>query len=98
MLRTDCYTDPDLDANYPVVWPAAAEIDLRDGRTLKTVKKRIEYATGEPENPVPRPGLVAKFTSLASGVVRDAEALAERILAIDTRERDLRGLGAALRG
>ena len=95
MARTDCYTDPDLDAKYPVVWPAAAEIILRDGRTLKT---RIEYMTGEPENPVPRPALVAKFTSLAAGVVPDPEKLAERILEVDLRETDLRGLGAALRG
>jgi 2-methylcitrate dehydratase PrpD len=95
MARTACYTDPDLDARYPVVWPAAAEIGLRDGRSLKT---RIDYMTGEPENPVPRQALVAKFTSLAAGMVPDADMLAARILEIDTREPDLRGLGAVLRG
>jgi len=61
------------------------------------MKKRIEYALGEPENPVPRSDLVAKFCSLAQGVVPDPAALADRILRIDG-ERDLRGLGVALRG
>ena len=93
MQRTDCYTDPDLDAAYPARWPAAAEIVLRDGRSLRT---RIEYMTGEPENPVPRAALIEKFTSLAGRA--DAAALAERILQVDTREPDLRGLAAALRG
>jgi 2-methylcitrate dehydratase PrpD len=94
MARTDCYTDPSLDAPYPEVWPAEAELVLTNGQS---VKKRIEYALGEPENPVPRGDLVGKFCSLAGGVVREPAALAERILHIDG-ERDLRGLGMALRG
>jgi 2-methylcitrate dehydratase PrpD len=94
MARTDCYTDPSLDAPYPAVWPAEAEIVLRDGRSLR---KRIEYALGEPENPVPRGDLVAKFCALAQGVAPEPQALADRILQIDA-QRDLRGLGAALRG
>ncbi|HEY3107621.1 MAG TPA: MmgE/PrpD family protein, partial [Chloroflexota bacterium] len=57
MARTDCRRDPDLDALYPRQWPAAAEIELRDGRRLRA---RIDHATGEPENPVPRAGLVEK--------------------------------------
>jgi len=80
MARTDCYRDPSLDADYPRRWPAAAEVHLRDGRVLAT---RVEYATGEPENPVPREALLAKFIGLASGCVPDAEGLAERILSLD---------------
>ena len=95
MARTDCYTDPSLDAPYPQVWPAEAEIVLGNGRR---VKRRIEHATGEPENPVPRPDLVTKFCSLAEGVVREPQSLAERILNLDVNEADLRGLGVALRG
>ena len=53
MARTDCYRDASLDAVYPSQWPAAAEISLRDGRVLST---RVEFATGEPENPVRRTG------------------------------------------
>jgi 2-methylcitrate dehydratase PrpD len=88
MARTDCYRDPSLDALYPREWPAAAEIHLRDGRILST---RIEFASGEPENPVAREALVAKFVSLATDSVADPKALAQRILEID-RASDLRGL------
>jgi 2-methylcitrate dehydratase PrpD len=93
MARTECYRDAALDASYPKRWPAAAEVYLRDGRSLST---RIEYATGEPENPVPRAALIDKFVSLADESVEDARRLAERILGIDA-ERDVRGLGRALR-
>jgi 2-methylcitrate dehydratase PrpD len=78
MERTDCYRDASLAAEYPRRWPAAAEIQLRDGRTLAT---RVEFATGEPENPVPREALVAKFTSLAGRP--DAQDLAQRLLRLD---------------
>jgi 2-methylcitrate dehydratase PrpD len=93
MARTDCYRDPSLDAPYPRQWPAAAEIHLRDGRVLAT---RIEFALGEPENPVPRQALVDKFVSLAEPSVANARPLAERILGIDG-EPNLDGLSAALR-
>jgi 2-methylcitrate dehydratase PrpD len=92
MSRTECYRDPSLEANYPRQWPAAAEIHLRDGRVLAT---RVEFATGEPENPVPLPALIDKFVSLAGESVSDPAALAERILALDA-ETDLRGLSADL--
>ena len=94
MARTECYRDATLDANYPRLWPAAAEIHLRDGRVLAT---RIEHASGEPENPVPRAALVDKFVSLAAeSLSEDPAAIAQRILSIDT-EPDIRGLTAALR-
>jgi 2-methylcitrate dehydratase PrpD len=89
MARTDCYRDATLDRDYPKRWPAAAEIKLRDGRVLST---RVEFATGEPENPVSRAALVDKFVSLAG-----SRALAERILAAN-EEPDVRSLGRALRG
>jgi 2-methylcitrate dehydratase PrpD len=91
MERTHCYRDAALDAVYPQQWPAEAAITLRVGRVLK---KRIEYATGEPENPVSRPALVDKFVSLAQ--VPDAHSLAQRILAIET-EPDLQALTAVLK-
>jgi 2-methylcitrate dehydratase PrpD len=94
MARTECYRDGSLDADYPRRWPAAAEIHLRDGRVLAT---RVEFATGEPENPVPREALLAKFESLASGVVNNPMALAERILELDAAP-DLRAFSAALGG
>jgi 2-methylcitrate dehydratase PrpD len=88
MLRTECYRSASLDADYPRRWPAEVELQLRDGRQLS---KRIEYATGEPENPVPRPALLQKFLQLGR-----SETLAQRILKLDA-EPDLAGLGIALR-
>jgi 2-methylcitrate dehydratase PrpD len=80
MARTDCYRDASLDAEYPRRWPAAAEIHLRDGSVLAT---RVEFATGEPENPVPPAALRAKFLSLAAGSVPSPETLADLILTLD---------------
>lgn len=96
LARTDCYRDPSLDAAYPHRWPAAVEIVLQDGRTLAT---RIEHALGEPENPVPRPALIAKFVSLCANLL-DADAasrLAQRVLALD-EEAKLGLFLAELRG
>jgi 2-methylcitrate dehydratase PrpD len=92
MARTECYRDPALDAPYPQQWPAAAEIQLKDGRVVST---RVEFATGEPENPVPREALIQKFVSLAADSTTNPAALAEIILNLDT-ERDLDALSAAL--
>jgi 2-methylcitrate dehydratase PrpD len=94
MARTDCYRDPTLDAPYPREWPASAEIHLRDGQVLST---RVDFATGEPENPVSRDGLINKFVSLTTDCLDDPAAAAEQILSIDTQS-DVRGLGAILRG
>ncbi len=94
MARTDCFRDPSLDAPYPRQWPASAEIHLRDGRVLST---RIEHATGEPENPVRREALIAKFVSLTSDILDDPSAAAECILELDSQE-DLRAAGAIVRG
>jgi 2-methylcitrate dehydratase PrpD len=96
MQRTDCYTDRSLDAAYPRRWPAAVELNLSDGRTLST---RVEYATGEPENAVPRATLVAKFAELAGVVLGPAPAasLADKILALDTPGARLGDVSAVLR-
>jgi 2-methylcitrate dehydratase PrpD len=79
MARTDCYRDVSLDAVYPRQWPAAATLVLRDGREVST---RVEFATGEPENPVALAALRGKFVSLAQR--EDADTLADRLLALDS--------------
>lgn len=94
MARTECYADPAFDAVYPQQWPAAVQVRTRDGRQLSAY---VPYATGEPENPVSRDGLIAKFVSLASGVVSDAESLAQKILGLESTE-DLCAVAFALRG
>ena len=81
MQRTECYRDPSLDAVYPRQWPAAVEVTLKNGQAFYT---RVEYATGEPENPVSRTALMDKFISLATGSVADPAALADYLLKIAT--------------
>ena len=97
LARTVCIRDPALDAQYPDRWPAWVEIQTHDGRTLRS---QIEFATGEPENPVPRAGLMEKFVDLAADVVCSgsdsgqrritARTIADRILCLaeapDVRE------------
>ncbi len=96
MAVTDCYHDSSLDAVYPQQWPAEAEIKLRDGQTLS---HRIEYPTGEPENPVPREGLVEKFVMLTDHLLSTeaAQNLAQRILKID-QESSIEGIMSIIRG
>ncbi|MCA1644970.1 MAG: MmgE/PrpD family protein [Chloroflexi bacterium] len=93
MARTDCYRDADLDARYPKQWPASAEIHLTDGRVLAT---HVEFATGEPENPVPRNALIDKFASLTEATLSNATEAAERILTLDTQP-SLSRLGTMVR-
>jgi 2-methylcitrate dehydratase PrpD len=87
MSRMECFRDPSLDAEYPRRWPALVEIRLRDGRVLR---KRIDHALGEPENPVPRDALVDRFVEMVAARLDPpaARAVAARILRLDA-ERDL---------
>jgi 2-methylcitrate dehydratase PrpD len=86
--RGECVRDASLDAAYPRRWPAAVEIRLTDGRV---VRKRIEHALGEPENPVPRDALVERFVEMVART--GARTVAERILTL-AAERDLGVLDA----
>lgn len=84
--RIECVRDGSLDAEYPKRWPAAVEIRLADGRVLR---HRVEHALGEPENPVPRDALVARFAEMVARP--NAGRVADRILTL-AAERDLRVL------
>jgi 2-methylcitrate dehydratase PrpD len=83
MRRIDCVRDPELDAQYPKIWPAAVTARLRDGRTLQT---RITHALGEPENPVPRAALIDRFVQLTADAWDEptARARAASLLSLDT--------------
>src|SRR5437763_983973 len=96
MRRAECYRDPALDAGYPAVWPAAVEVETTDGRVLT---ERTDYFLGEPENPVAREGLVAKFVDLTGERLGGdcALALADRILGLETQP-DLARVMDELRG
>lgn len=79
MAKTDCVTSTELDEVYPDRWPATVMVEMRDGRTLE---RHVDYALGEPENPIPIKNLIDKFTAIARPLGLD-EADAERILSFD---------------
>ncbi len=83
MARIDCVRDPSLDAKFPLAWPAAVTVRLRDGRTFEA---HIAHALGEPENPVPRAALLERFVELTAPWIdaNSARALATRLLSLDT--------------
>ena len=96
VARTEHHYNPDIDRLYPLQWRAEAEIELRDGRVVAT---EIDHATGEPENPVSRQGLVEKFTLLTEPLLRgEARDLADQILTIDREPGGLEAVMTALRG
>ena len=64
------------------------------GRRLAT---RVHFATGEPENPVPRAALVDKFVSLATGSVPNPPAVAELILNLEQGVGGMETLSTMLR-
>jgi 2-methylcitrate dehydratase PrpD len=72
MARTSCYHADELDRGYPAGMPAAVSARLKDGRTL-TASTR--FPLGEPENPLSRPALIARFGTLAGPVLGEEEAV-----------------------
>lgn len=95
MAITDCATSPALDAVYPERWPATVEIELRDGRRLLA---EVPFALGEPENPLPIDGIVAKFRNLVEGALAAVEiARLEGFVLTLERRSSVATLGDALR-
>jgi 2-methylcitrate dehydratase PrpD len=78
---TDCYTSAELDARYPERWPAAVEIEMTDGRIHRT---RVEFALGEPENPLSGEALRGKFRELVGDRLSaiEAQRLQDAILSL----------------
>lgn len=60
--KVEAVHDPSLDPAFPREWPAWVEVRLRDGRELTA---RVRSAKGDPENPITRDELQAKFRALA---------------------------------
>jgi len=63
--RTEVVVNPDMDRDFPGIWPAKVSVLLRDGRTVSV---RKDLARGEPEVPVSYGYIVQKFRRL-SGLV-----------------------------
>ena len=94
--KTEHHFNPAIDRLYPLQWRTEAEIELSDGRVVAT---EIDHATGEPENPVPREGLVEKFILLAEPLLQGAavQDLTRQILTIDSEPGRLETVMGTLR-
>jgi 2-methylcitrate dehydratase PrpD len=75
MARIAVSADAALDAGYPDRRPADVAIRLHDGRVLRQV---LDHARGEPENPMSKDDIAAKFQAVAAplygaacGAIRD---------------------------
>ena len=83
MERVQSITDPKLDAMYPKHFPAWAEVDTTDGRTLRS---ELTYPKGDPENPVTWDEMRDKFNLLSAPVISSARQQ-EIIAAIDSLDQ-----------
>ena len=85
MSVTDCHTDPSLDATFPDGMPGTVRLTLIDGRT---VESRVDYPAGEPENPLSREELLARFGELASPLlgVDEARGIGSQVLGLEGDE------------
>ena len=63
MKKIEVIPDAELDLNFPDQWSTVIEIELAGGKRLS---RRVDYPTGEPENPMDQPMLAEKFRSLTS--------------------------------
>jgi 2-methylcitrate dehydratase PrpD len=86
MGRTTLIADPELDREYPRLWPSVVEVETRDGRRLR---HRRDLPKGEPEDPYPRPVIEAKFDLLASRAIDEParRGLLDFINSLERRER-----------
>jgi len=94
MERVQCLTDPKLDVQFPRHFPAWAEVDTTDGRTLRS---ELTYPKGDPENPVTWDEMKEKFLLLSSPVI-GPDRQREIIAAVETLDQmsDVRQLAALL--
>ena len=84
MDLTTCHVDPALDAQYPAAWPARVEITLVDGRTLSA---SVQYAKGDPRNPLSQDEVIAKHRTIVAGIVDEQtdDAILDFILGLETK-------------
>ena len=87
---TEVIADPELTAIYEQRKPCDVSLMLRDGRTLR---ERVDYCRGEPENPPTEEAVVAKFRDLTAPHLSKAAAdcIVEFVMEIE-RRKNLRPL------
>jgi 2-methylcitrate dehydratase len=82
MQKVKGIADPDIEKDFPRLQPCRVVIETEDGRTLE---KRVDYALGDPRDPIDPDSLDAKFSAQAEPLLskgRQAE-LKEAIFSLD---------------
>lgn len=92
---TEIIADDDLTAIYAERKPCDVTLFLRDGRTLR---QRVDFCRGEPENPPSDETVIEKFRDLAAGHVSETAMnhIIESVLDVENR-RHMDDLCALLR-
>lgn len=82
MARVTAVASPAFEARYPQEWPARVAVRLEDGTELSHT---VTAPKGDPENPLTRAELEAKFRDLATfgGHDRQSEAWLQWLAALD---------------
>lgn len=70
MKRVHCVLDPSIETGFPLKWPAAVEIETKDGGRYRS---RLSYPKGDPENPLSWEELIDKFLRLTGPVFSGAK-------------------------
>jgi 2-methylcitrate dehydratase PrpD len=86
MTRVDLSSDEELDRAYPGKWGAIVEVKTKDGRILS---QKVEYAKGEPQNPLSRQEFSDKFISLTEAIlpIEESKSMLGRILELEGIEK-----------
>ena len=65
MQKIKCQHNPELDKDYPKVWPSIVKIETTKGRVFE---ERVDYPKGDPENPLTWEELTDRYNLLSKAV------------------------------
>jgi 2-methylcitrate dehydratase len=85
MKKVKGVADPEIEKQFPELQPARVVIETTDGRTLE---KRVDYAMGDPRQPIDDAALDAKFSAQAEDLLteRKQRDLKDAIFNLDAVE------------
>jgi 2-methylcitrate dehydratase len=86
MRRVKAVADPDIEKQFPLLQPCRVVIETVTGQTLE---KQVDYALGDPRDPIDAHSLDGKFSAQAEVLLSTSRqrALKETIFSLETVER-----------
>ena len=84
MEKVEVQVDSTIDKNYPEKWGATIEVILKTG---EKITMETDFPKGDPENPVTREDLIAKFLELTKGLPTvESESIVNQVMTLETLE------------